>query len=91
LASAPELQKNTASPKERAVSRSASRTIGALKYRFETCRSRAACSWIARTTCGWQWPVLHTATPLRKSRYWLPSASTSTAPEPEANSIGKRA
>ncbi len=42
LASAPELQKNTASPNERAVSRSASRVIGALKYRFETCISRAA-------------------------------------------------
>jgi hypothetical protein len=62
-----------------------------LKYRFETCISRAAWSWIACTTWGWQWPVLHTATPLRKSRYSVPSASTSTAPEPDANSTGKRA
>ncbi len=37
FASAPELQKNTASPNDRSTSRSASRTIGALKYRFDTC------------------------------------------------------
>ena len=73
------------------TSRSASRTIGALKYRFETCISRPACSWIAATTCGWQWPVLQTATPERKSRYSTPSESTSTQPEPDANSTGKRA
>jgi hypothetical protein len=65
--------------------------MGALKYRFETCMSRPACSWIAETTCGWQWPVLHTATPERKSRYSLPSESTSTQPDPDANSTGKRA
>ena len=91
LASAPELQKNTADPNDRSHSRSASRFIGAFQYRFETCISRAACSWIAATTCGWQWPVLHTATPERKSRYSTPSESTSTQPEPDANSTGKRA
>ena len=91
LASAPELQKNTAEPNERSTSRSASRTIGAFQYRFDTCISRAACSWTAATTCGWQWPVLQTAIPARKSRYSTPSASTSTHPCPDVNSTGKRA
>ena len=91
FASAPEFVKNTTPPSERVVSRSASRTIGAFQYRLPTCISRAACSCTASTTCGWQWPVLQTEMPLRKSRYSLPSASTSTQPEPDANSTGKRA
>jgi hypothetical protein len=88
FASAPELQKNTVEPNERAVSRSASRTIGAFQKRLETCMSRAACSWIAATTCGWQWPVLQTAMPERKSRYSVPSTSTRTQPSPASNSTG---
>jgi hypothetical protein len=91
FASAPELQKKTDEPNDRSTSRSASRFIGAFQYRFETCISRPACSWTAATTRGWQWPVLQTATPDRKSRYSTPSESTSTHPEPDANSTGKRA
>src|SRR3954465_15994048 len=44
----------------------------------------AACSWIAATTFGWQWPVLGTAMPLVKSRYSVPSVVVTVQPEPEA-------
>ena len=36
---------------------------------------RAACSWIASTTRGWQWPTLHTPTPPAKSMNVFPSTS----------------
>ena len=61
---------------------------GAFQNRFEMCISRPVCSWIACTTCGWQWPVLQTEMPERKSRYSWPSASVSTQPLPETNSTG---
>jgi hypothetical protein len=90
LASAPELAKNTTlpGPSERSTSRCASATIGAVVNRFETCIRRAACSCTAATTAGWQCPVLQTPMPERKSRYSVPSASRSTQPSPDANSIG---
>src|SRR3954452_18628021 len=47
---------------------------------------RAACSWIAATTAGWQWPVLVTAMPLVKSRYSVPSTVVTMQPEPDTTS-----
>jgi hypothetical protein len=91
FASAPEFAKYTTPPSDRSLSRSARRTIGAFQYRLLTCMSRAACSCTAATTCGWQCPVLHTPIPARKSKYSTPSASTSTQPEPDANSTPNRA
>ena len=44
---------------------------------------RAACSWIAATTVGWQCPVLVTAMPLVKSRYSVPSAVVTVHPDPD--------
>ena len=58
----------TAPPSDAALRRSASRTIGAVQNRLETCISRPACSRIAATTRGWQWPVLQTAIPASRSR-----------------------
>ena len=81
LASAPELAKYTLAPNERSTSRSASRTIGALVKRLETCISRAAWSDGAHDD-GWQCPSEQTAIPDRKSRYSVPSLSRSTQPEP---------
>ena len=45
-----------------------------------------ACSLIAATTFGWQWPVLATAMPRVKSRYSLPSAVVTVQPEPDTTS-----
>src|SRR3546814_8610999 len=56
FASAPELQKNALSAKEWATSRLASFSCSGDLNRLETCHSFAACSWIARTRCGWLWP-----------------------------------
>src|SRR3982074_3166046 len=44
---------------------------------------RAACSWMAATTLGWQWPVDTTAMPAVKSRYSLPSTVVIQEPEPD--------
>ncbi len=68
FASAPEFAKYTRPPSDAADNRFASSTIGRLKYRFETCISVPACARIAATTAGWQWPVLQTEIPARKSR-----------------------
>ena len=45
---------------------------------------RAACSAIAATTCGWQWPVELTAMPAAKSRYSSPSTVVTRHPRPLA-------
>src|SRR6185503_7306444 len=42
--------------------------------------SCAACSWIALTTSGWQWPVEQTATPALQSKKMLPSTSSTQTP-----------
>ena len=91
LASAPELPNSTLPPSERAESRSASATIGRVMNRLETWISSPAWARTAATTPGWQWPVLQTEIPARKSRYSSPSASQSRAPSPRTNSTGKRA
>ena len=91
LASAPELPNRTLPPSEDSESRSASAAIGAVMNRFETWISSPACARIAATTSGWQWPVLQTEIPARKSRYSAPSASHSRAPSPRTNSTGNRA
>ena len=69
FASAPELQKNTRSAKDRATSSSASRSAGSVRYRFETWISpvASACSTASRTT-GWLYPSALTPMPATKSR-----------------------
>src|SRR3977135_225914 len=48
--------------------------------------SRPACSAMAATTFGWQWPVEVTAIPLVTSRYSSPAVVVITQPRPEATS-----
>lgn len=62
----------------------------AIWKRLEVCMSRPACSRMAATTFGWQWPVPSTEMPARKSRYSLPSASHSRQPSPLTKAMGKR-
>ena len=50
--------------------------------------SSAACSLIAATTCGCEWPVLVTAMPAAKSRKRLPSMSSTVRPSPRTGTIG---
>src|SRR5450759_2829013 len=45
-------------------------------------RNRLACSSIAATTFGWEWPVVTTAIPAVKSRNRLPSTSVTQQPSP---------
>jgi hypothetical protein len=48
------------------------------------CRNWCACSTIAWTTSGCEWPVEATAIPAVQSRKTLPSTSVTVAPEPLA-------
>ena len=91
FASAPEFPNSTLPPSEDADSRSARSAIGRVMNRLETWISSPAWARIAATTSGWQWPVLQTEIPARKSRYSSPSASHSRAPSPRTNSTGNRA
>jgi hypothetical protein len=51
-------------------------------------RHRWACSWMAATTFGCEWPVEQTAIPAAKSRNRLPSTSVTVAPDPDAATSG---
>ena len=44
----------------------------------------SACSWMAWTTFGWEWPTFMTAMPPAKSMYSLPSMSQRSAPSPRS-------
>src|SRR5437868_4637805 len=51
-------------------------------------RKRSACSFIAATTLGWEWPVVTTAIPAVKSRNRLPSTSVTQQPLPRSMTNG---
>src|SRR5438105_7979720 len=58
----------------------------------DMCRNFCACSTIARTTSGCEWPVELTAIPAEQSRNTLPSTSSTIAPAPrrsEERRVGK--
>ncbi|MOA57738.1 hypothetical protein D3C78_1819730 [compost metagenome] len=73
LASAPELLKNARSIPDSSVSRLASCCCQSMLYRFDVCSSNPACSLIAETIRGCEWPTLVTATPATASRYSRPA------------------
>ena len=52
--------------------------------------SRPACSAIAATTAGWQWPALFIEIPAMQSTKRRPSASNRDAPSPRTNATGWR-
>src|SRR2546429_9601584 len=52
------------------------------------CRNRSACSLIAATTRGCEWPVVTTAMPAVKSRKRLPSTSVTQQPRPRSMTKG---
>src|SRR5712691_8741224 len=52
------------------------------------CRNFPACSVIARTTSGCEWPVELTAMPAAQSRKTLPSTSSTVAPDPRSMTSG---
>src|SRR5437588_7907076 len=52
------------------------------------CRNRSACSLIAATTRGCEWPVVTTAMPAVKSRKRLPSTSVTQQPCPRSMTKG---
>src|SRR6476646_10228228 len=52
------------------------------------CRNFCACSVIARTTSGCEWPVELTAMPAAQSRKTLPSTSSTIAPQPRSITSG---
>ena len=89
-ASAPELVKNIVSAKVSATSRSATATWPGTWYRFDTCISVAAWSWIVLVRCGWPWPRQLTAIPAAKSSQRLPSASNRYAPSPRTGATSQR-
>ncbi len=90
FASAPELQKNTLSANDASTSRAASRSACGTRYRLDTCITRAACSAIAVTRCGWPWPSEEVAMPAPKSRKRRPSAAYSQAPSPRSKARSAR-
>ena len=89
LASVPELEKNTAEPLGRSRtswSFSASAICGGEVKKFEMWPRVDACSVMALTQAGWQWPSALTAMPASRSRYSLPEASHACTPAPRTRS-----
>ena len=86
VASVPELAKRTASQPKRSQSTSAKRTVGSVGA-AKWVPVRAARS-IASATFGCAWPTTMQPKPLWKSRYSLPSTSTTPLPCPSRRYTG---
>jgi len=71
------------------TSRSASRTIGSMRYSVEVCAILPACSRSASTSRSWACPEMVVTIPPKRSRYSLPSESQTVVPSPRTSSIGR--
>ncbi|MNV42826.1 hypothetical protein D3C71_1345230 [compost metagenome] len=66
-------------------SRSASSTLGSVKYTVVVCCSRRSCSIVRSVIAGLQWPQATTDTPAKKSVYFFPFSSYTCCMLPRTN------
>ena len=92
-ASVPEPTKNALTPDGESigaslVSRSASSTMGRIRYRVEVWAIFSACSVRTWTSCSTTCPEIVVTIPPKKSRYSLPAPSHTRVPSARTSSMG---